>query len=310
VDPLKDEYPHYTPYQYAGNKPIVATDKQGKQEELKVEGYSYTQVPRKLPDNLSEYFLTQGQDLIGEFTKAFGEGSSKEQKREFIKNLQSDFKDYILDQTKISEQDGRYKIDSDKLLTEAKDLDDQGVNGYQIERTVFRRDDLARQALESTSINSLVFDRQKQNDATAARYQELKLQRELQKLQEIQEAGFDLGDVGAILGYLGDAVEVTGYILIATGVGGGAGAALVITGKGVSLVDSALTISDALDEGNYSTIAIEGTGFLISRTGSRLIDKGFKARELTKLDRALFEGKTKVLSKETQYLLNQISNDN
>ena len=39
VDPLKDKFPYYTTYQYAGNKPIVAVDLQGLQEDPKVENY-------------------------------------------------------------------------------------------------------------------------------------------------------------------------------------------------------------------------------------------------------------------------------
>ena len=37
VDPLKDDYPYYTPYQYAGNQPIVAIDLDGLEPANKVE---------------------------------------------------------------------------------------------------------------------------------------------------------------------------------------------------------------------------------------------------------------------------------
>jgi len=37
VDPLKDQYPYYTPFQYAGNKPIIAIDKDGLESENKVD---------------------------------------------------------------------------------------------------------------------------------------------------------------------------------------------------------------------------------------------------------------------------------
>jgi RHS repeat-associated protein len=305
VDPLKDEYPHYTPYQYAGNKPIVAVDKQGRQEEPKVEGYSYTQVPRKLPDNLSEYFLTQRQDLIGDFTKAFGEGSSKEQKREFIKNLQSDFKDYILDQTKISEQDGRYKIDSDKLLTEAKDLDDQGVSGYQIERTRQRRIDLSKQALESTSINSLVFERQKQSDASAARDQQRKLQRELEKLQEIQEAGF-LDDLSNILTILGDTAEIVGYGLIISGIGTPIGVILVAGGKISSAAGAGIQIYEDVSEGNYENAGLRTVILIGSEVSGIPLNKAAKDKIISESAEAI--GNT-VIKLNSKTLDSQISNN-
>lgn len=37
VDPLKDDYPYYTPYQYAGNQSIVAIDLDGLEPANKVE---------------------------------------------------------------------------------------------------------------------------------------------------------------------------------------------------------------------------------------------------------------------------------
>ncbi len=32
VDPLQHKYPHYTPYQYAGNKPVSYIDLDGREE--------------------------------------------------------------------------------------------------------------------------------------------------------------------------------------------------------------------------------------------------------------------------------------
>ena len=40
VDPLSPEYPFYTPYQFAGNKPIVAIDLDGLEEEFKFNAYA------------------------------------------------------------------------------------------------------------------------------------------------------------------------------------------------------------------------------------------------------------------------------
>ncbi|NLF42617.1 MAG: RHS repeat-associated core domain-containing protein, partial [Bacteroidales bacterium] len=40
VDPLQHEYPHYTPFQYAGNKPITYVDLDGLEEGVKDEGKS------------------------------------------------------------------------------------------------------------------------------------------------------------------------------------------------------------------------------------------------------------------------------
>jgi RHS repeat-associated protein len=39
VDPLRESYPWYTPYQFAGNKPIVAIDLDGAEEEYKISVY-------------------------------------------------------------------------------------------------------------------------------------------------------------------------------------------------------------------------------------------------------------------------------
>ncbi|MCD4697340.1 MAG: hypothetical protein K8S16_13980, partial [Bacteroidales bacterium] len=48
VDPLQHKYPHYTPYQYAGNKPISYIDLDGL-EEAKPENNSFNQKPNNLP---------------------------------------------------------------------------------------------------------------------------------------------------------------------------------------------------------------------------------------------------------------------
>ena len=55
VDPLAGSYPWYTPYQFAGNKPIIAVDLDGKEEFIIISGYltdgtlahAYIKVPSK-----------------------------------------------------------------------------------------------------------------------------------------------------------------------------------------------------------------------------------------------------------------------
>jgi RHS repeat-associated protein len=57
VDPLQHEYPYYTPYQYAGNKPIIAIDLDGLESKNVIqeeETGQQMQPPQVLQDNLKE----------------------------------------------------------------------------------------------------------------------------------------------------------------------------------------------------------------------------------------------------------------
>ena len=58
VDPLKDDYPYYTPYQYAGNKPITFIDLDGAEE---------FQPPLMQTDNTNAILINQRLRMKGEF---------------------------------------------------------------------------------------------------------------------------------------------------------------------------------------------------------------------------------------------------
>ena len=75
TDPLADKYPYYTPYQFAGNMPIQATDLDGL-EPKKETGESATE-NRPARDNLSAYdVLGYGQGLENEKFKKFTSNTS------------------------------------------------------------------------------------------------------------------------------------------------------------------------------------------------------------------------------------------
>jgi RHS repeat-associated protein len=71
VDPLQFKYPHYTPYQYAGNKPISYIDLDGLEEGLptlqyktKASGTVDNRTPLKLADNIATGISRFGTGLI------------------------------------------------------------------------------------------------------------------------------------------------------------------------------------------------------------------------------------------------------
>ena len=55
VDPLAPDYPFYTPYQFAGNKPVRATDLDGLEEEIKWRGIIADRNAPKLGTTREEY---------------------------------------------------------------------------------------------------------------------------------------------------------------------------------------------------------------------------------------------------------------
>nr|WP_321452867.1 RHS repeat-associated core domain-containing protein [uncultured Carboxylicivirga sp.] len=57
VDPLQFEYPHYTPFQYAGNKPISYIDLDGLEEAQPDEDYKVGDVRKNDDGSLQEYYF-------------------------------------------------------------------------------------------------------------------------------------------------------------------------------------------------------------------------------------------------------------
>ncbi|MBN2777894.1 MAG: hypothetical protein JXR36_09635 [Bacteroidales bacterium] len=72
VDPLQHEYPHYTPYQYAGNKPITYIDLDGLEEVSFEEKRKEIQEQAKANANSDSNNSVQGESLgsIGSSTKS------------------------------------------------------------------------------------------------------------------------------------------------------------------------------------------------------------------------------------------------
>jgi RHS repeat-associated protein len=72
VDPLQFKYPHYTPYQYAGNKPVSYVDLDGleeyKSDEFKNESQQSQEYPKPTPLD-----LRQQKPTVEEFTKKITE---------------------------------------------------------------------------------------------------------------------------------------------------------------------------------------------------------------------------------------------
>ena len=62
MDPLQHKYPHYTPYQYAGNKPITFIDLDGL-EEAKNEEIIHTVKKGDTPEGISKKYGTDAWDL-------------------------------------------------------------------------------------------------------------------------------------------------------------------------------------------------------------------------------------------------------
>jgi RHS repeat-associated protein len=65
VDPLTSSYPHYTPYQFAGNQPIWAIDKDGLEEHVVIQWYNNNKIVRI---SISTYKDSNG-DLINQRLK-------------------------------------------------------------------------------------------------------------------------------------------------------------------------------------------------------------------------------------------------
>ncbi len=63
VDPLQHEYPHYTPYQYAGNKPITYIDLDGLEEVSFEEKRKEIQEQAKANANSDSNNSVQGESL-------------------------------------------------------------------------------------------------------------------------------------------------------------------------------------------------------------------------------------------------------
>ncbi len=51
MDPITSDYPWYTPYQFAGNKPIIAADLDGLEEWMKTQGNLLRQRAQLQVDN-------------------------------------------------------------------------------------------------------------------------------------------------------------------------------------------------------------------------------------------------------------------
>ncbi|MCC5918731.1 MAG: hypothetical protein JJU02_15530, partial [Cryomorphaceae bacterium] len=64
VDPLKDDYPYYTTYQYAGNKPITSIDVDGLEAENQVEEEEVGQ--QDTPANVNNKFIVLQSSKTGE----------------------------------------------------------------------------------------------------------------------------------------------------------------------------------------------------------------------------------------------------
>lgn len=89
VDPLKDQYPYYTPYQYAGNKPIVSIDIDGLESSTDIgqQNQEYTVKSGDYPEAIAQKFgisvwelakMNQGAQEGGGHFSSTGNGNYKE----------------------------------------------------------------------------------------------------------------------------------------------------------------------------------------------------------------------------------------
>ena len=83
VDPLTKSYPHYTPYSYAGNKPIVAVDLDGLEEKIII--YSETKDGRVKIETTNGLTLRHTVQISGQY--AMGEPITAEQWRNYKKAI-------------------------------------------------------------------------------------------------------------------------------------------------------------------------------------------------------------------------------
>jgi len=87
VDPLQFKYPHYTPYQYAGNKPISYIDLDGLEEAKKEDNLNTVKGFKSETDrNLADQYINQATELKQGYESKVKEGEKEISKLETIKN--------------------------------------------------------------------------------------------------------------------------------------------------------------------------------------------------------------------------------
>jgi len=128
VDPLTKEYPWYTPYQFAGNKPIMAIDLDGLEEKVVIYDYGSDKPRLYFTDNNSE-----GKDAISYYYSVFSDRSDLTKEYRFA--WDKGFNEYVENKgpnsygTLVVKQDmgGTYNLSYSRYIAKAYN---QIMNGF------------------------------------------------------------------------------------------------------------------------------------------------------------------------------------
>jgi RHS repeat-associated protein len=259
VDPLRSSYPRYSPYQFAGNTPVQATDLDGLEENYV---FDLDEFDKKFP-GLIKY--------TAEMTK--------EQRDNVVR--QALMKVYYIEEGPTKYQFASARARHDVLAA----AEANGLSGKQTSdlyalyalsaSTILNVDDFKKYFIkkvpEPTSWQLYSAWKKKEDDKARAEYQ---------RFIKESESEIAWGDVGGVLTNVGDGAQVVGLVLIHIPGGQTVGGVLLLSGKVLSFAGEAASIYDNVKNENYNKAILDAEILFIDAMAGQVM-KTYKMAKKT-----------------------------